>query len=94
MNNYFYEDLSIGTGFTKDHSLEKTSKYSRDLNTSIDHICATSLERMELPLLWKIWSGCLDIREEALLMHFMLGLAVHHVNGSSLRDCVLLNIYF
>ena len=50
MSDRFYEDLSVGKDFNKDHSLEKTSKYSSDLNTSIDHICARSLERMELPL--------------------------------------------
>lgn len=50
MSDCFNENFFELKDLTKDHSLGKTGKSSRDLNSSIDHICAKSLERMDRPL--------------------------------------------
>lgn len=50
MSDCLYEDISAYKDFAKDCSLEQVSRSNRDLNASINYICAMSLERIGRPL--------------------------------------------
>jgi len=50
MSDHFYENTFARIEPNKDNYLDQIGKSSRDLQTSIDHICAKSMERMERPL--------------------------------------------